>query len=224
MRRCRSLRIYYGDRARAAPWTIFTAHCCGVATWCSTSAHVGVVLPLPPLGAAWSPSGAAGVRESPQTDLDVVRYTIGRRRPSPRESKMMISRQPDGFDVSRNFVDAPACSRLGRELDQELARASDDARSLITGTERPPSSDRRQGFEAGALAGLTQPVKSLSFEFTTIQRATFTPASTRIALGYALQRPLGEIHCCMPTGSAAPRSPAGWPNCRGQFGILCALA
>jgi FkbM family methyltransferase len=51
-----------------------------------------------------------------------------------------------------------------------------------------------EGFEAEVLAGLTQPVAALSFEFTTIQRAIATAAIDRcVALGYAsFNAALGE--------------------------------
>ena len=43
-----------------------------------------------------------------------------------------------------------------------------------------------EGFEGEALAGLTQPVKALSFEFTTIQRDVARACIERCAaLGYA---------------------------------------
>jgi hypothetical protein len=51
-----------------------------------------------------------------------------------------------------------------------------------------------EGFEAEALAGLTRPVKALSFEFTTIQREVALACVARcVALGYArFNAALGE--------------------------------
>jgi hypothetical protein len=51
-----------------------------------------------------------------------------------------------------------------------------------------------EGFEAEALAGLTQPVKALSFEFTTIQRGVARVCIERcVALGYGrFNAALGE--------------------------------
>ena len=53
-----------------------------------------------------------------------------------------------------------------------------------------------EGFEAEALAGLTQPVAALSFEFTTIQREVAAACITRCAvLGYRrFNAALGESH------------------------------
>ena len=79
-----------------------------------------------------------------------------------------------------------------------------------------------EGFEAEALAGLTQPVPALSFEFTTIQRDVARPASQRCAaLGYVrFNAALGESQHARPSGLAerdADRRLAGDPAGRGQF-------
>lgn len=56
-----------------------------------------------------------------------------------------------------------------------------------------------EGFEAEALAGLSTPVRALSFEFTTIQRdVALTALSTLAALGYEkFDAALGESHRLM---------------------------
>ena len=53
-----------------------------------------------------------------------------------------------------------------------------------------------EGFEADVLAGLTQPVAALSFEFTTIQRDVATQCLARLAeIGpYRFDLSLGESH------------------------------
>ena len=74
-----------------------------------------------------------------------------------------------------------------------------------------------EGFEAEALAGLTQPVAALSFEFTTIQRDVARACVTRCeALGYVrYNAALGESQrWCMMTGRARTRLSAGSTLCR----------
>jgi FkbM family methyltransferase len=87
-----------------------------------------------------------------------------------------------------------------------------------------------EGFEAEALAGLTQPVKALSFEFTTIQRDVALACVERcIALGYArFNAALGEsqtfAHADWIGGAAIARWLAELPYEANSGDIYAALA
>ena len=87
-----------------------------------------------------------------------------------------------------------------------------------------------EGFEAEALAGLTQPVKALSFEFTTIQRdVALACVEHCIALGYArFNAALGEsqmfVHADWIGGAAITRWLAELPHEANSGDIYAALA
>jgi FkbM family methyltransferase len=69
-----------------------------------------------------------------------------------------------------------------------------------------------EGFEAEALAGLTRPVKALSFEFTTIQRDVAAAALARCAaLGYqSYNAALGESQVLVHTPWQSNEAIARW--------------
>ncbi len=87
-----------------------------------------------------------------------------------------------------------------------------------------------EGFEAEALAGLTRPVKALSFEFTTIQRDVALACVERcIALGYTrFNAALGEsqtfVHADWIGGAAIARWLAELPHEANSGDVYAALA
>jgi FkbM family methyltransferase len=87
-----------------------------------------------------------------------------------------------------------------------------------------------EGFEAEALAGLGQPVKTLSFEFTTIQRDVALACVKRcLALGYArFNAALGEsqtlVHADWIGGPAIARWLTELPHAANSGDIYAALA
>lgn len=87
-----------------------------------------------------------------------------------------------------------------------------------------------EGFEAEALAGLTQPVKALSFEFTTIQREVALACVDRcVALGYArFNAALGESQTLVNADWVGAEAIARWltglPHAANSGDIYAALA
>jgi len=87
-----------------------------------------------------------------------------------------------------------------------------------------------EGFEAEVLAGLTQPVRALSFEFTTIQRDVARACIERCrALGYTrFNSALGEsqvlIHEQWVGGDAMAAWLAALPHAANSGDIYAALA
>jgi FkbM family methyltransferase len=87
-----------------------------------------------------------------------------------------------------------------------------------------------EGFEAEALAGLTHPVKALSFEFTTIQRDVALACVERcIALGYArFNAALGEsqslVHADWIDGAAISRWLTALPHEANSGDVYAAVA
>ena len=86
-----------------------------------------------------------------------------------------------------------------------------------------------EGFEAEALAGLTRPVKALSFEFTTIQRDVALASVERcMALGLTrFNAALGEsqmlLHADWITGAAIARWLAELPHEANSGDVYAAL-
>ena len=86
-----------------------------------------------------------------------------------------------------------------------------------------------EGFEAEALAGLTRPVKALSFEFTTIQRDVALACVARCgALGYRrFNAALGEsqqfAHADWIDGEAIARWLGGLPQAANSGDVYAAL-
>jgi hypothetical protein len=87
-----------------------------------------------------------------------------------------------------------------------------------------------EGFEADALAGLSRPVKALSFEFTTIQRDVALACIERcITLGYTrFNAALGEsqtlVHADWVGGEEIARWVSGLPHTDNSGDIYAALA
>jgi FkbM family methyltransferase len=87
-----------------------------------------------------------------------------------------------------------------------------------------------EGFEAEALAGLSHPVKALSFEFTTIQRDVALACVERcVVLGYArFNAALGEsqllVHADWIDGAAISRWLAALPHAANSGDVYAAVA
>jgi len=200
----RSLRIYYGDRPRAAAMDrLYSRFVRRGDLVFDVGAHVGDRI------ASFRRLGARVVAVEPQpafantlkvlygwrSDVAIEAAAIGR---APGTTELMIN--PDNPTVStasREFVgaahDAPGWQE--QSWTRTIAVPVTTLDALIARHGRPAFIKIDvEGFEAEALAGLTQPVKALSFEFTTIQRDIARACVERcMALGYArFNAALGE--------------------------------
>lgn len=236
----RSLRIYYGNRRHGpAMDRLYRRFVNPGDLVFDIGAHVGDRV------AAFRRLGARVVAIEPQpafgkvlkllygrtSDVTVEATAIGR---DAGTIEMMINAaNPTVSTASRNFVNA-ARNAPGWEaqswtkaicvpvttLDALIARHGVPAFIKID----------VEGFEAEALAGLTRPVKALSFEFTTIQRDVALACVERcIALGYArFNAALGEsqifVHADWIGGPEIARWLAELPYAANSGDIYAALA
>jgi FkbM family methyltransferase len=200
----RSLRIYYGDRPRAAAMDQLHSRFVqrGDLVF-DVGAHVGDRI------ASFRRLGARVVAVEPQpafakmlkvlygwtSDVAIEATAVGR---EPGTTELMINLDnPTVSTASREFVgaarDAPGWQE--QSWTKTIAVPVTTLDALIE-RHRTPSFIKIdvEGFEAEALAGLTQPVKALSFEFTTIQRDIARTCIERcMALGYTrFNAALGE--------------------------------
>jgi FkbM family methyltransferase len=200
----RSLRIYYGDSSRnAAMDRLYSGFVRPGELVFDSGSHVGDRI------AAFRRLGARVVAAEPQPALvKVLRWMYRRDRdvtiepvaagPSQGTNALRINvANPTVSTLSDDFVNAARDADGWKEqawtktlpvqvttLDALIARHGVPVFIKID----------VEGFEADVLAGLTQPVKALSFEFTTIQRDVAAACIVRcVALGFTrFNAALGE--------------------------------
>jgi FkbM family methyltransferase len=200
----RSLRVYYGHRQRnAAMDRLYEQFVREGDLVFDVGSHVGDRI------GAFRRLGARVVAVEPQPalvttlrllygrdrDVTLVAQAVGR---SAGEIELKVNiDNPTVSTASGAFVDAAhgAAGWEGQVWGKSIRVPLTTLDALIA-THGTPSFIKIdvEGFEAEALAGLTQPVRALSFEFTTIQRDVAHGCIARCsALGYtAFNAALGE--------------------------------
>jgi len=200
----RSLRIYYGDRSRAAAMDRLYARFVKPGDLVfDIGAHVGDRI------AAFRRLGARVVAVEPQPPLvRTLRLIYG------RDRMVTIKHTAMGGSVGTTTLNINVRNPTISTASQDFMQAARDAKGWDTETwtksiEVPLTTLDAlvaeyglptfikidvEGFEAEVLAGLTQPVAALSFEFTTIQRDVALKCIDRcVALGFArFNAALGE--------------------------------
>ncbi len=224
----RSLRIYYGHRGRATAMDrLYAGFVQAGDLVFDVGAHVGDRI------ASFRRLGARVVAIEPQPGLvKVLKLLYGRSadvtieatavgRAAGATGMLINADNPTVSTVSRDFVDA-ARDAPGWEAQRWTKTMPVRVTTLdaLIARHGVPSFIKIdvEGFEAEALAGLTRPVKALSFEFTTIQRDVALACVARCeTLGYArFNAALGEsqmlVHADWIDGAAIGRWLAELPN------------
>jgi len=234
----RSIRIYYGDRSRAAAMDrLYGGLVRRGDLVFDIGAHVGDRV------ASFHRLGARVVAVEPQRAMvRVLKLFYGRRvaveeaavgRSAGSTSMMINADNPTVSTLSPAFVCA-ARGASGWET-QRWTRSAEVAVTTLDALIRKHGAPAFikldvEGFEAEALAGLTRAVKALSFEFTTIQRDVALACIERcVALGYArFNAALGEsqtlVHADWVGGDEIARWVSGLPHAANSGDIYAALA
>jgi FkbM family methyltransferase len=200
----RSLRIYYGHRARAAAMDrLYSAFVGRGDLVFDVGAHVGDRI------AAFRRLGARVIAVEPQPAVvKVLKLIYGRKsdvvieaaavgREAGKLELMINADNPTVSTASRQFVEAAgdAAGWQAQRWTKSVSVPMTTLDALIAKYGVPAFIKIDvEGFEAEALAGLTRPVKALSFEFTTIQREVALACLERcMALGFTrFNAALGE--------------------------------
>ena len=190
----RSLRIYYGHRAQSAAMDKLYARFVqrGDLVF-DIGAHVGDRV------GSFRRLGCRVVAVEPQPALvktlkllygrsaDVAIEAVAVGRTAGMIEMMINADNPTVSTASRQFIDAARDARGWQEQRwTKSIRAPMTTLDALIAKHGVPAFIKIdvEGFEAEALAGLSQPVKALSFEFTTIQRDVALPCVDRcLALG-----------------------------------------
>jgi FkbM family methyltransferase len=218
----RSLRIYYGHRARAAAMDrLYSAFVERGDLVFDIGAHVGDRI------AAFGRLGARVIAVEPQPAVvKVLKLIYGRKSDIVIEAAA-VGRESGKLELMIN-ADNPTVSTASRQLVDAARDATGWQAQRWTTTVIVPMTTLDaliakygaptfikidvEGFEAEALAGLTRPVKALSFEFTTIQRDVALACLERcMALGFKrFNAALGESQKLEHLGWIAGAAMARW--------------
>jgi FkbM family methyltransferase len=236
----RSLRIYYGNRRHASAMDrLYRQFINRGDLVFDIGSHVGDRV------ASFRRLGARVVAVEPQPALVKVLKLIHGRNPAVTIEAVAVGREAGSADLMINPGN-PTVSTASQEFVSAAQHAAGWESQRWTKTIRVPVTTLDaliakhgrpafikidvEGFEAEALAGLTQQVRALSFEFTTIQREVARACIERCrALGYTrFNSALGEsqllIHDHWVGADAMTAWLAALPHSANSGDIYAALA
>ena len=236
----RSLRIYYGNRSHAAAMDRLYGQFISAGDLVfDVGAHVGDRV------GSFSRLGARVVAVEPQPAMVTVLKLLHGRNPVVTIESVAVGREAGTADLMINPGN-PTVSTASAEFVSAARNAPGWEAQRWTKTLHVPVTTLDaliekhgkpafikidvEGFEAEVLAGLTQPVRALSFEFTTIQRDVARVCIERCrALGYtrfnsALGDSQGLIHEQWVDSSAMAGWLAALPHSANSGDIYAALA